>query len=264
MAVYWHNPLDKTEGGTNAHSGDDVATVAAMSGAGTILLVEDEPTLQRILGSVLGDAGYRIEAVGTAEQALERLDDGADVDLVLTDKNLPRSTGLQLLADVRRAERNGRRPTGVVVITGYPGRDSALQALLDDADGYLVKPFRSLTHAVDEVQRVLGLDLAQRRVTARHTRRVVEALEGDGNLGGLRVRVHDRPDVGQLLRDRGAVLTAASESADVVIAPDLAVLLATPSACGRVLLDSGATLADVMALIVAGGAAVVDDRWGAP
>lgn len=230
-----------------------------MSGAGTILLVEDEPTLQRILGSVLGDAGYRIEAVGTAEQALERLEDGADVDLVLTDKNLPRSTGLQLLADVRRAERQGRKPTGVVVITGYPGRDSALQALLDDADGYLVKPFRSLSHAVEEVQRVLGSNLAQRRATARCTRQIVEALEGTGDATGLRVQVVGRPTAGVALQQRGALLVA--DNADVVVAADVDSLLAIPSPCGRVLLDSGATLADVIALIAAGGAAVVDDRW---
>jgi CheY-like chemotaxis protein len=233
-----------------------------MSGAGTILLVEDEPTLQRILGSVLGDAGYRIEAVGTAEQALERLEDGADVDLVLTDKNLPRSTGLQLLADVRRAERQGRKPTGVVVITGYPGRDSALQALLDDADGYLVKPFRSLSHAVEEVQRVLGSNLAQRRATARRTRQVVEALEGAGDAAGLRVQVLDRPTAALALQQRGAQLVA--DNADVVVAADVASLLAAPAPCGRVLLDSGATLADVIALIGAGGAAVVDDRWVSP
>jgi two-component system response regulator PhoP len=67
----------------------------------SILLVEDEPTLQRILGSVLGDAGHRIEAVGTAEQALERLDD-SDFDLVLTDKNLPRKSGLDLLGELRQ------------------------------------------------------------------------------------------------------------------------------------------------------------------
>ena len=35
-----------------------------------ILLVEDEPTLQRILGSVLTDAGHAVESVGTAEAAL--------------------------------------------------------------------------------------------------------------------------------------------------------------------------------------------------
>jgi CheY-like chemotaxis protein len=256
------NLLDTLETGLFAHRRRDVASVARMLGAGTILLVEDEPTLQRILGSVLGDAGYRVEAVGTAEQALERLEEGTDVDLVLTDKNLPRSTGLQLLADVRSAERHGRKPTGVVVITGYPGRDSALQALLADADGYLVKPFRSLSHAVDEVQRVLGSDLAGRRAAARSARQVVDALDDNGDVAGLRVQVLDRPAAGVALQNRGAIVV--QHNADVVVAADIAALLAAPSTSGRVLLDRGATLADVIALIAAGGAAVIDDRWAAP
>jgi CheY-like chemotaxis protein len=233
-----------------------------MSGAGTILLVEDEPTLQRILGSVLGDAGYRIEAVGTAEQALERLEDSSDIDLVLTDKNLPHSTGLQLLADVRRAERAGRRPTGVVIITGYPGRDSALQALIDGADGYLVKPFRSLTQAVDEVQRVLAANLVERRAAARSAQRVVAALDGDERADGMRVVVADT-NVAAALRERGALIVQADAETDVVIARDVAVLLAQGGGCGRVLLDSGTSLADLMALLAGGGGAVVDDRWGA-
>lgn len=234
-----------------------------MSGAGTILLVEDEPTLQRILGSVLGDAGYRIEAVGTAEQALERLEESADIDLVLTDKNLPHSTGLQLLADVRRAERAGRRPTGVVIITGYPGRDSALQALVDGADGYLVKPFRSLTQAVDEVQRVLATNLGERRAAAQRAQRVVAALAGDERVDGVRVVVGDRR-IAAVLQERGALVvdSDADADADAVVARNVAGLLAHMGPCGRVLLDGGASVADLVALLTAGGGAVVDDRWG--
>ncbi|HEY1100576.1 MAG TPA: response regulator, partial [Myxococcota bacterium] len=149
----------------------------------SILLVEDEPTLQRILGSVLGDAGHRVEAVGTAEQALERFDDGAEIDLVVTDKNLPRRSGLDLLAELRLLERRRQRPIGVVLVTGYPGRDSAARALDDDVDGYLVKPFRSLSHAVDDVQRVLATDLVARRAGTALARRLATALIGSDDVG---------------------------------------------------------------------------------
>ena len=86
-----------------------------------ILLVEDEPTLQRILGSVLTDAGHRVESVGTAEQALDRLQNtGApDVDLVLSDKNLPAMSGLDLLGQVRAFEKKARRTVAFVLVTGY-------------------------------------------------------------------------------------------------------------------------------------------------
>src|SRR5687768_10440445 len=102
-----------------------------MRPAKNILLVEDEPTLQRILGSVLTDVGHRVESVGTAEQALERLKDtGApDIDLVLSDKNLPAMSGLELLDQLRALERVRTRAVGFVLVTGYPSRDSALSVL---------------------------------------------------------------------------------------------------------------------------------------
>jgi len=233
-----------------------------------ILLVEDEPTLQRILGSVLGDAGHRVEAVGTAEAALDRLDEG-DVDLVLTDKNLPKMSGLELLAEVRRQEAGGRRATGVVMVTGYPSRDSALQALADDADGYLVKPFRSLTHAVEQVRRVLDADLPARRRGPPLARRVAAALQGmPGTLVGVRVALVGvgAERAAAAVGAAGATIVNLAEATDPRSAPDVVVggavedlVAATatlPAAC--VLVDGGATFQDLVALIGCGGGAVVD------
>lgn len=230
---------------------------------GSILLVEDEPTLQRILGSVLGDAGHRVEAVGTAEQALERLEDG-DFDLVLTDKNLPKKNGLELLAELRAWERSGRKPIGVMMVTGYPSRDTALQALADDADGYLVKPFRSLTHAVDQVQVVLGADLGARRGAQRLARVVARTLGGlPEDLVGQTVAVLGVDRAPQALMKAGAVVVGAAdlERASVVVAAsvtDIAAAAAARPGLAHVLVDAGATFQDIVALIGAGGGAVVD------
>lgn len=229
----------------------------------SILLVEDEPTLQRILGSVLGDAGHRVEAVGTAEQALERLDD-SDFDLVLTDKNLPRKSGLDLLAELRAQERAGRKPVGVMMVTGYPSRDSAAQALADDADGYLVKPFRSLTHAVDQVQGLLEADLKARRQGPRLARQIAAVLSGlPEDIAGVAIAVVGVDRAVPVLRAAGAVVVGldAIESARAVVAPTVHDLVA--SAAGRpglasVLVDAGATFQDIVALIGAGGGAIVD------
>lgn len=228
-----------------------------------ILLVEDEPTLQRILGSVLGDAGHRVEAVGTAEHALERLDDG-DIDLVLTDKNLPRKSGLDLLAAIRSQEREGRRLVGVVMVTGYPSRDSALQALGDDADGYLVKPFRSLTHAVEQVDRVLRTDLARRRAATPLARRVAAVLSGlPDDVKGVRAVVLGVEHAAAALAAAGAVTANvdALGEADVVVASNVEDIVAACAArpgIAAVLADAGATFQDVVAFIGAGGGAIVD------
>jgi len=230
----------------------------------SILLVEDEPTLQRILGSVLGDAGHRVEAVGTAEQAIERLDDGADVDLVLTDKNLPRKNGLELLSELRAAERAGRRPIGVVMVTGYPSRDSAAQALADDADGYLIKPFRSLSHAVDQVQRVLDADLVLRRAGTALARRIAAVLRGGSDtLAGVTVSVLGVDAAVAVLANSGATVgdRASVTGASVVVASrveDLVVASRDRAGVACVLVDAGATFADIVELIGAGGGVIVD------
>jgi len=228
----------------------------------SILLVEDEPTLQRILGSVLGDAGHRVEAVGTAEHALERLEDG-DFDLVLTDKNLPRMNGLELLAELRSWERGGRKPIGVMMVTGYPSRDTALQALADDADGYLVKPFRSLTHAVDQVQVVLGADLRARRAAQRLARVVARALGGlPEDLGGQTIAVLGVDRAAAALGRAGAVVVGGADldRARAVVAATLQDITAAAVAhpgLAHVLVDGGATFQDIVALIGAGGGAIV-------
>lgn len=229
----------------------------------SILLVEDEPTLQRILGSVLGDAGHRVEAVGTAEQALERLED-TDFELVLTDKNLPRKSGLDLLSELRAWERSGRKPIGVMLVTGYPSRDSALQALADDADGYLVKPFRSLTHAVDQIQTMLLADLKARREGPRLARRLAAVLSGlPEDIAGTTVAVLGVDRATRALQAAGARVVASEhlDSAAAVVAHSLQNCLAaaaTRPGLATVLVDAGATFQDVVALITSGGGAIVD------
>lgn len=236
-----------------------------------ILLVEDEPTLQRILGSVLSDAGHRVISTGTAEQALEvldggPLDDGGEIDLVLTDKNLPRLSGLDLLATVRSGERNGRRLLGMMLVTGYPSRDSALQALADDADGYLVKPFRSLSHAVEQIQGVLDADLVERRKGPPLARRVAGALMGlPEDLDGVAVSVLGGSKPGGVTEAGGSFVDV--NDADVVVGGDLAELVALGRSrqaqkrkLGLVLLEAGASFQEIVEFISVGGGALVDRR----
>ena len=230
-----------------------------------ILLVEDEPTLQRILGSVLGDAGHRVITAGTAEQAQEildggPLDDGGEVDLVLTDKNLPRQSGLELLASVRHGERNGRRLIAVMLVTGYPSRDSALQALRDDADGYLVKPFRSLSSAVELIQSVLDADLVERRRAPPLARRVGNALMGlPEDLAGVDVGSFDVA-IDRAVADAGGRVVDVNV-ARVVVGTDLAALVRVGRArpgTGLVFVEAGATFQDVVEFVGVGGGALVD------
>jgi len=238
-----------------------------------ILLVEDEPTLQRILGSVLADAGHRVESVGTAEQALERLQDVAqpDVDLVLSDKNLPAMSGLDLLHRLRALEQKQGRTVGFVLVTGYPSRDSALTVLAHDGDGYLVKPFRSLTHAVEQIQSVLDSDLARRRSGNPRARQLANILAGlPGEALGLKAAVLvDAPEVAK--RIKASLSRASMTIVDVAQLPtagacavvsarveDLVAFGKKHHGASLLLVDAGVSFTDLVALIGTGGGAIVD------
>jgi two-component system KDP operon response regulator KdpE len=101
----------------------------------TILIVEDEPPIRRLLRTTLAAHDYRILEAGTGAEALQtvRLD---RPDLVLLDLGLPDRDGLELIADIRRLG-----PVPIVILSGR-GEEAAKVAALDSgADDYVTKPF---------------------------------------------------------------------------------------------------------------------------
>ena len=88
-----------------------------------ILVVDDEPLTARALEAMARHFGLEVDVAGSLEGAMERLAQ-APFDVVLTDLNLGRGDGLDLLRHVR--ERTPDVP--VIVITGYASMDSAMRA----------------------------------------------------------------------------------------------------------------------------------------
>jgi CheY-like chemotaxis protein len=77
-----------------------------------VLLVEDHMLLQRILTRTLNDGGFRVTAVGSADQAVALLEGGATADILLSDIRMPgRLDGLQLAQWVR-----AHHPAVVIVL----------------------------------------------------------------------------------------------------------------------------------------------------
>jgi len=237
-----------------------------------ILLVEDEPTLQRILGSVLSDAGHTVDTAATAEAAIELVDDtGApDIDLVLSDKNLPGLNGLDLLRHVR-ARPSEVAPEHFVLVTGYPSRESALTVLADGGDGYMVKPFRSLVHAIQEIEGILARPKGRARAARTLAAHVNDALVGEGRLSSdvaIAVLLDDddtRSRVVDRLRARGVTprdVRALSSSEPTALiagrAEDLVKFRETHRDAALVLVDAAPSFHDVVLLIQQGGARVVE------
>jgi CheY-like chemotaxis protein len=102
-----------------------------------ILAVDDENSARLLISRVLQKAGYEVAAVGSAEEALALMEAGQKFDLLITDKNLPKMGGLEL---VRRA-RQHLPDLPVVLITAAPDAAAIGQERLE---AYLAKPFKNL------------------------------------------------------------------------------------------------------------------------
>jgi DNA-binding NtrC family response regulator len=103
--------------------------------AGCILIVDDEERQREIYRDILEGEGYEAATVPSGEAALKLLA-GRRFDLVITDLNLTGMTGVQLLGEILSAD-----PTvAVVLITGYPSIQSAIEATKRGVYQYLEKP----------------------------------------------------------------------------------------------------------------------------
>lgn len=101
-----------------------------------LLIVEDEPDLRDGLAMNLEAEGYRVDAVGDGEQALEILRK-QEHDLVLLDLMLPGLSGI----DVLRTIRDEHLRTPVIVVSAKDGQRDRVHGLDFGADDYVTKPF---------------------------------------------------------------------------------------------------------------------------
>ena len=102
----------------------------------TILLIDDDDVLRRILAHHLEEAGYRVASQSRGGPALEVLTT-TDIDLVVTDIQMPEMNGYELLKRVQVISPE----TPVIVMTAFGSIDSAVQAMKLGAEDYLTKPF---------------------------------------------------------------------------------------------------------------------------
>ena len=101
-----------------------------------ILIVDDEPSLRKVLRAHLGRAGYEVETAEDGEAAVQALDE-APFDLVVSDLRMPRMDGMGLLGWCRTHHPG----LPVVLITAHGTVDSAVEAIKQGAYDYITKPF---------------------------------------------------------------------------------------------------------------------------
>lgn len=112
-----------------------IAKIISMSS--TILIIEDEPELVRVLRSYLEQAGFNVLTALRGDTGLTTWEDKRP-DLVILDLNLPGMDGLEV---ARRIRKNEVRRTPIIMLTARINESDQLLGLELGADDYIPKPF---------------------------------------------------------------------------------------------------------------------------
>jgi len=205
----------------------------------SILIVDDEQEIRTILVRLLATHGYEVDAVPSAEEALEQVAAQAP-DLVLTDIVMPGMSGEDLIRELRRDHPN----VSIIVMTSYPSVDSAMCAVRARVDDYLRKPFDEL----DDVTHCVRKALERRHLQQENARLLLDLEERNRQLGEAAKSLQDDVDAAeadlksQLKRleashsiittqhDRIMTIVNAIEDALVVTDPQFDTILLNPAA----------------------------------
>jgi len=108
-----------------------------------ILVVDDFPTMRRIVRSLLRELGFsNIEEAEDGQQALAKLKEGG-IELIVSDWNMPNMDGLEMLKLVRADAALKHIP--VLMVTAEAKKENIIAAAQAGASGYVVKPFTAAT-----------------------------------------------------------------------------------------------------------------------
>lgn len=108
-----------------------------------ILVVDDSPTMRRILVNTVQKAGYsNIQEAVDGKDALAKLLAG-EFDLLMTDWNMPNMNGLELVTAVRQESKLKAIP--VLMVTTRNMKEDIVNAIKMGVNGYIVKPFDAKT-----------------------------------------------------------------------------------------------------------------------
>jgi len=116
---------------------DTDAALSSPGPRGRVLIVDDEPTVLEVLVTMLSEAGWQVDAAPNGRRALG-LVDANQYEVVLSDIDMPGINGVQLLREIRARDLD----VPVLLITGHPRVDTAVEALEHGALRYLQKPVR--------------------------------------------------------------------------------------------------------------------------
>jgi DNA-binding NtrC family response regulator len=142
--------------------------VKTMESKGSILIVDDDPSIRKVLAAILEEKGYDVETVDSGSKAIRR-SKTRFYNLALLDIRLPDMEGTELLTQMKQTV-----PLMIkVIITGYPSIQNAVEALNNGADAYIIKPLD-----IDKALSIIENLLEKQRQSLRMTQeKIVEYIE---------------------------------------------------------------------------------------
>lgn len=102
----------------------------------SVLIVDDDEMILESLETILNNEGYLTQTAKTGKEALAKTDNEF-FNAVLIDIRLPDMTGIELLSQIKDTTPKMKK----LILTGYPDAPTAIEAVNQKADAYLVKPF---------------------------------------------------------------------------------------------------------------------------
>ena len=140
----------------------------------SILIVDDEPNYLIVLSELLRDEGFEVFTASNGREGLQAVKD-VDLDLVITDMQMPEMDGIQLLNHVKAFNRD----LPVIMITAYAQVEKAVAAMQAGAFSYLAKPF-SNDELIVTIQKA-----AQHYSLVRENTRLRSEIRGKSGFSGM-------------------------------------------------------------------------------
>ena len=174
-----------------------------------ILIVDDDPIVADSLAELLKRSGHHTTTAGDGAEALALLRDAGDgpntFNLVVSDMNMPRIDGMELLKRARRRHES----LAVVIITGYGSVESAVEAVKLGAVDYVTKPI------VDqEILQIVDKALRQQMLMAENAALKHQLADrfGMGNIVGADHRMQKTYDLVEAVADSKTTVLITGES----------------------------------------------------
>lgn len=102
-----------------------------------ILIVDDDPSIRRLLSAMLKSTDYEIRTVSSGDEAIEAIAQDCP-DLVVTDWEMPGLSGIELCRHIRKSKLD--HYIYIVILTGKSDKESIVEGIESGADEFLVKP----------------------------------------------------------------------------------------------------------------------------